>query len=193
MADEDGFDVRNHGRDAATHATEQDARRGLAGGQRGGQGVGLAKSLQVAAGEAVFGDGGMESVLQPGAGVVLAAVMDGQGRGDVRGGATERGCGLDGIAQGDDPVGAMQKLGGLVAMVGDGSHVDDGSWFDGGAVLLVAGCLIRIICIGSAKFRVVGATAGAWYAILRPSLPRADRLALAVPAWIPDQVRNDGP
>ena len=92
------------------------------------QGVGLAKGFQMAAGEAIVGDGGVERILQPGTGVVLTAVVDGQGRGDMRGGAAERGGGLGGVARCDGAVGTVQKLGGLVAMVRDGSHVGDGSF-----------------------------------------------------------------
>jgi len=85
--------------------------------------VDVAQGFEVGAAEVVARDVGVEDGLQLTLGFVLPALVDGQRRGHVGGGAAQcRGSGGR-VAGGDGPVGPAEELPGLGLVVGDGSHV----------------------------------------------------------------------
>ena len=85
--------------------------------------MGLAEGFEVAAAEGIAGDGGVEGGFELAAGFVVPTGVDGQGRSGVGGGAPQCGGGLRWVMGSDGLVGALQELGGLGLMMGEGSHV----------------------------------------------------------------------
>ena len=85
--------------------------------------MGLTEGFEVGAAEGIAGDGCVEGGFQLAAGFVVPAGVDGQGRGGMGGGAAQGCGGLRWVMGSDGPVGALEELGGLDLVVGDGSHV----------------------------------------------------------------------
>ena len=99
--------------------------------------MGLSEGLEVGAVEVFGGDVDLEDGFQPALGIVLPALMDGEGRDDVRGGAAQCGGGLGRVVDGRvvgryGHIGPMEEVLGHGLVVGECTHAADTPCFKGG-------------------------------------------------------------
>jgi hypothetical protein len=109
--------------------------------------VGLSECLEVGTVEVVGGDVDLENGFQLALGFVLPALMDGEGRDDVRGCAAQCGGGLgrvvdSGVVGRYGPVGPVQEVSGPGLVMGECTHAGWLLLLDERSLMEVVGCYI---------------------------------------------------